>query len=251
MAGHSHWANIKHKKAANDAKKASVITKMGKLVQVAAQIGGPDPDANPRLRLAISKARAQNMTMDAIQRAINKGAGICGDAKVPEELVYEGYAAGGVAVVVEALTDNRNRTAPEIRKLFERAGGSLGAPGCVAWQFHQKALFQVGSDDEDAVMAALLEADADAEEIVADDGGRVAVLAPPEEYEGIGAALEAAGLEVLRSDVDKIPENHVEVDDPEIARKVQNLLDALDDHDDVSGVATNFAPTPEVAARLG
>ena len=141
MAGHSHWANIKHKKAANDAKKAKVITQMSRLIKGAIQVGGPDLDTNPRLRLAVQKARAQNMTNDAIDQAIKRIAGE-GNDKPVEELTYEGYAAGGVAVVVEAMTDNRNRTAPELRKLFERGGGgSFGAPGCVSWQFHDRAFF--------------------------------------------------------------------------------------------------------------
>src|SRR5262245_34017187 len=134
MAGHSHWANIKHKKAVNDKAKAAVIARMGVLITVAVQMGSPKPEENPRLRLAIQKARAANMNMDAIVRAINKAAGIGKDGRQLTDITYEGYAPGGIAVVVQALTDNPHRTAPEVKKLFEYAGGSIGAPGCVAWQ---------------------------------------------------------------------------------------------------------------------
>ena len=250
MAGHSHWANIKHKKGANDAKKAKVITQMGKLIAVAVQLGGPDPDANPRLRLALSKARAQNMNRDAIKRAIDKAAGIGSDGKVMEDLSYEGYASNGVAVVAEALTDNRNRTAPELRKLFERSGGSLGAPGCVSWQFHPKSVFLVADTTEDAVMEALLEADADAEEITEEEGGNVSIQAAPELYDAINDALSAAELTIASSDVTKVPDNEVVIDDLDVAQKVQRLLDLLEEHDDVSAVYTNFAPTAEVAEQL-
>jgi len=248
MAGHSHWANIKHKKAANDARKAKVITQMGRLIKGAIQVGGPDIDTNPRLRLAIQKAKAQNMTNDAIDRIIARAKGE-GSSAAMEELVYEGYAAAGVAVVVEAMTDNRNRTAPEIRKLFERGGGSLGAPGCVAWQFHDQAVFAVADSDEDTVMEALLAADCDADDIFEGEGP-VEIHAAPDQYEAISQALQAAGLAIERSDLTKIPENDAEVDDLETAHKIQRLLDALEEHDDVTGVHSNFAPSSEVAAAL-
>ncbi|MDA3960470.1 MAG: YebC/PmpR family DNA-binding transcriptional regulator [Planctomycetota bacterium] len=249
MAGHSHWANIKHKKAANDARKAKVITQMGRLIKGAIQVGGPDVDMNPRLRLAIQKAKAQNMTNDAIDRIIAKAKGQAGGAAM-EELVYEGYGAGGVAVVVESMTDNRNRTAPEIRKLFERGGGSMGAPGCVAWQFHDKAVFVVADSTEDAVLEALLLADCDAEDITPDDDGSVEIVAQSDQYEAIATALGKAGLSIDRSDLTKIPDNDVEVTDLEVAERIQRLLDHLEDHEDVTGVHTNFAPSPEIAEQL-
>jgi YebC/PmpR family DNA-binding regulatory protein len=249
MAGHSHWANIKHKKGANDAKKAAVITKMGKLITVAVQLGGPEIDMNPRLRLAISKARAQNMSMDAIDRAIKKAAGIGGDAKTIEELIYEGYAQQGVAVVVEALTDNRNRTASELRKLFDRAGGSLGSPGCVAWQFHQRAVFRIADTDEDRVLEVLLAADADADDIVTVDHC-VEITAAPEQYDIIRDAIEAHGLRLERSDLTKLSENHIEVADLETAQRIQKFLDLLDDLEDVQAVYTNFSPVAAIATQL-
>jgi YebC/PmpR family DNA-binding regulatory protein len=250
MAGHSHWANIKHKKGANDAKKAAVITQMGKLITVAVQLGGPDPDANPRLRLALSKARAQNMNRDAIKRAIDKAAGIGKDAKIMEDLVYEGYASNGVAVVAEVLSDNRNRTVPEIRKLFERGGGSLGAPGCVAWQFQPKSVFVVTNCTEDRVMEVLIEADADAEDIYELSDGDVSIQAAPEEFDAITDALSAADITISSSDLTKVPDNDVEIDDLETAQKIQNLLDQLESHTDVTAVYSNFAPTDEIAEQL-
>jgi len=250
MAGHSHWANIKHKKAANDAKKAKVITQCSRLIKGAIMHGGADLDTNPRLRLAVAKARSMNMTNDAIKRAIERFSGGNDDDKPMEELVYEGYAAEGVAVVVEALTDNRNRTAPEIRKLFERGGGSMGAPGCVAWQFHQKATFLTRGADEDRIMEILLEADADAEDIAAEDDEQVSITAAPEYYDQIANALDQAGVEIVASDVAKMPENTVAIDDVDTGQKIQRLLDALDDHDDVTSVSTNFAPSPAVAETL-
>ncbi|MFW5882027.1 MAG: YebC/PmpR family DNA-binding transcriptional regulator [Planctomycetota bacterium] len=249
MAGHSHWANIKHKKAANDAKKAAVITRMGKLIKGAIQVGGPDPDMNPRLRLAIAKARAANMVKDAIDRIIKKATGESDDKPI-EELVYEGYAAAGVAVVVETMTDNRNRTAPEIRKLFERAGGNMGAPGCVAWQFKQVATFLVTGADEDRVMEVLLEADCDADDIAEADTDTVSINAPPDQYDAIRQALEAAGLTIEQSDITKLPDNEAPIDDLATAQRIQKFLDQLDEHEDVTEVYTNFAPTPSVATAL-
>ncbi|TVR44738.1 MAG: YebC/PmpR family DNA-binding transcriptional regulator [Planctomycetota bacterium] len=248
MAGHSHWANIKHKKAANDAKKAKVITQMGRLIRGAIQVGGPSPDENPRLRLAIQKAKAQNMTNDVIDRILAKAKGE-GDSKPMEELTYEGYASNGVAVVVEVMSDNRNRTAPEIRKLFERGGGAMGAPGCVAWQFHEKALFAVDGSDEESVLEALLAADADAEDI-AEQEGQVLITAPANLYDVVNRALSEAGLSIASADISKIPENEVHIDDLETAQKIQRLIDTLDEHDDVTAVYSNFVPSADIAEEL-
>ena len=190
------------------------------------------------------------MTMEAIKRAIKKGTGELGSSKLPEDLTYEGYATGGVAVVVEALSDNRNRTAPEMRKLFERGGGSLGAPGCVGWQFHRKATFMLSGTDEDSVMEVLLEADADAEDIVGLEDGGVSITAEADQFDIIKDALEAASITIDSSDVTKLPETDAEVSDLDTAQKVQKLLDALEEHDDVTEVFSNFAPTAEVAEQL-
>ncbi len=247
MAGHSHWANIKHKKGVNDRAKAKVLARMGKLIAIAVQLGSPKPEENPRLRLAIQKARSSNMPMDAIERAIKKAAGIGVGDKPMAELSYEGYAPGGVAIVVDALTDNPHRTAPEIKKLFERAGGSIGAPGCVAWQFKVKAVFLVDSPSEDAVMEALMAADADAEEIAA-MGSQVSITSAPGQYDAVSRALAAAKITVANSDLTKIPDLLVPVADADLVKQVQALLEALDEHPDVQEVFSNAQFPAELAA---
>ncbi len=238
MAKHSHWANIKHKKGVNDARKAKVIARMGKLITVAVQMAGAGLDENPRLRLAVAKARSAQMNGEAIERAIRKAAGDAKSGVAMTELTYEGYAPGGVAVVVAALTDNRNRTAPEIKKLFERAGGSIGAPGCVAWQFKDKAMFLVEGATEDQVIEALLAGDADAEDITAEDG-QVSISAEPNQFDAISRALAAAKLTVASSEMAKIAENTVAVPAAEHAKGLRELLDALEEHEDVQDVAHN------------
>jgi YebC/PmpR family DNA-binding regulatory protein len=239
MAKHSHWDNIKHKKAANDKKKGAVIAKMGKLIAVAVQLGGPNPVDNPRLRLAIDKARAGKMTMDTIERAIKKAAGDLDNGKQMVELVYEGYGPGGVAVVLDILTDNRNRTAPEIKKLFERAGSAIGAPGCVAWQFKPRSLFLVEAAGEDAVMEALLAADADAGEIALAEPGQVAIEAEASSFDAVQKALAAAKIPVISAEMAKVPDNRIEVMDPAVAQAFMALVDALEEHDDVQEVWHN------------
>jgi YebC/PmpR family DNA-binding regulatory protein len=237
MAKHSHWDNIKHKKAAADYKKGAVIAKMGKLITVAVQMGGPNLADNPRLRLALEKARSAKMSNEAVDRAIKKAAGEAGAGKQMVELAYEGYAPGGVALVVECLTDNRNRTAPEIKKLFERGGGAVGNPGCVAWQFKDVAVFLVEKASEDAVLEALLAADCDAGDISAEDGN-VAVVADPGQYDRIAKTLAAAKFTVVSAELTKLPENRVDVPADKVAA-VQALIESLDDHDDVQTVHHN------------
>jgi YebC/PmpR family DNA-binding regulatory protein len=239
MAGHSHWHNIKHHKAIADRKRAAITAKMGVLITVAVQMGGgPNPNDNPRLRLAMAKARSAEMNNEAIDRAIKKAAGQGVDGKQMAELAYEGYAPGGVAVVVDALTDNRNRTAPEIKKLFERCGGSIGAPGCVAWQFKPRAVFLVQGADADRTMEALLAAGADAIDIQPEEGG-ASIVAEVKDYDPILKALAAAKITVTRSDLTRLPETEVPVADPALAKQIQELLDALDDHPDVQDVVHN------------
>ncbi len=252
MAKHSHWDNIKHKKAANDAKKANVIAKMGKLLTVAVQMGGPHPSDNPRLRLAIDKARSGKMTMETIERAIKKAAGDGVGAKAMDTLSYEGYAPGGVALVVDALTDNRNRTAPEIKKLFERSGGAVGAPGCVSWQFKERALFLVENTSDDVVLEALLAADADAEDISAEDDN-VAVVAAIPQFDTIQKALAAAKLSIASALFTKLPDNRVEIESAEVAAAILKLIDSLDDHDDVQDVYHNavFVGAAAAVAEAG
>jgi YebC/PmpR family DNA-binding regulatory protein len=242
MAKHSHWDNIKHKKAANDAKRGAVIAKMGKLITVAVQVGGPVLDENPRLRLAVTKARSAGMSQEVIERAIRKASGEGKSGAVMTELLYEGYAPGGIAMVVQILTDNRNRTAPEIKKLFERAGGSIGNPGCVAWQFKPKAVFLVGAEDgpavaEDTVIEALLSAGCDVDDVAA-SGGQVAVTADPRQFDAIAKALAGARLPASRADFTQIPDNTVPAAGA-AAAALRTLVDSLDDHDDVTEVFHN------------
>jgi YebC/PmpR family DNA-binding regulatory protein len=252
MAKHSHWSNIKHKKAANDKRRAAVISKMGKLITVAVQLGGgANPSDNPRLRLAIEKARSAGMALEPMERAIKKAAGLGGEGKAMEEVTYEGYAKGGVAVVVTGLTDNRTRTAPEIKKLFEYAGGSMGVPGCVSWQFKDKAVFLADKTSEDAVMEALLAGNADAEDIAPQDDGQVSISAAPNQFDAILKALGAAKIGIASSGFTKLPDNTIPVGDLAVAKAVQELIDSLDDHDDIQDVYHNGDFTPEVAAQLG
>ncbi|RIK83298.1 MAG: YebC/PmpR family DNA-binding transcriptional regulator [Planctomycetota bacterium] len=247
MAGHSHWANIAHKKALIDNKRGKQWSKLSKAIIVAAKMGGGDPDQNPRLRLAVSDAKAGRMPKDTIERAIKKGTGEL-DGGNMEEVVYEGYGPSGVAVMCEILTDNRNRTAPEIRKLFEIAGGSLGGTGCVAWMFDRKGLFMIPAEgtDEDKLMELALEAGADDVKLA---DHQYEVTCDPATYTTVGDALEAAGVTVEMKKITNIPKSTVDLD-AENARKVLKLMEALDDHDDVQGVSANFNIPEETMAEL-
>lgn len=249
MAKHSHWDNIKHKKSANDKKKAAVISKMGKLIAIAVGAGGPKIEDNPRLRLAVAKARSAGMGAEVIERAIAKSSGQAVGGKTMDELIYEGYAPGGVALVVAALTDNRHRTAPEIKKIFERAGTAMGAPGCVAWQFKDCSVFLSSGASEDQIMELLLEAGCDAQDISANDEG-VSITAAANQFDAISKALTAAKINILRSDITKLPENTLEVSDLETAKAVQHLVDALEDNDDVQEVFHNAEFSSDILSSL-
>ncbi|MGY8771690.1 MAG: YebC/PmpR family DNA-binding transcriptional regulator [Pirellulales bacterium] len=248
MAGHSHWSNIKRKKGAIDAKRGKIWTKVSKTITVAASIGGGDPDGNPRLRLALSDARSARMPKDTIERAIKKGTGEGKDATVFEEIIYEGYGVAGVAVMCDIMTDNRNRTAPEVRKIFEVNGGNLGATGCVAWNFDRKGLFSIAIEKttEEALMDLALEAGADD---VEQQDDIFSVTCGPDVYSDVLEALEAAGIEVESSQVTRIPKETVDVTGKE-ASKMLKLMETLDDHDDVSGVSANFNIPEEAMAEL-
>ena len=248
MAGHSHWANIARKKAVVDAKRGKLWSKLAKAIIVAAKHGGPDPDANLRLRYAIDAAKAVSMPKDNIQRAIKTGTGELKGGNL-EESMYEGYAAGGVAVMCEILTDNKNRTAPEIRKIFEMCDGKLGGTGCVAYLFERKGLVRVAraACDEDRIMGVAIEAGA--EDVRAADD-RWEITCDPAALTGVADALKAAGLEPESSELTRIPTNTVEVDDIDTARKVLSLMERLDDHDDVQSVAANFSIPEEALAQL-
>jgi YebC/PmpR family DNA-binding regulatory protein len=250
MAGHSPWANIKHRKAAVDAKRGKLWTKLSKAIIVAAQMGGGDPDTNLRLRYAIADAKAVSMPKDNIERAIKRGTGELDGGKV-EEVLYEGYGPGGVAILCEIMTDNRNRTAPELRKVFESHDGKLGErPNCVAWMFERKGLFLVsaGKVEEEKLMEVALEAGADD---LKREGDTFHVTAPTDAFNAVSDALAAAGIEVESKQLTRIPANTVEVRDVETARSVLALMDALDDHDDVQSVAANFTIPDEAMAAIG
>lgn len=243
MAGHSKWANTKHRKAAVDAKRGKLFTKILREVTVAARMGGGDPDGNPRLRSAIQDARSNNVPNDNIERAIKKGTGELEGASY-EEVSYEGYGPGGVAVLVEAMTDNKNRTVSEIRHLFSKHGGNLGENGCVAWMFDRRGSFFIerSSIDEEAFMELALELGA--EDFVIDEDGYQLYTAP-EDYMAVREALEAREeLEVSVKQLAMIPQSQVHVE--EEAPAVLRLMDALEDHDDVQHVWSNFDIDAEV-----
>jgi YebC/PmpR family DNA-binding regulatory protein len=238
MSGHSKWASIKHKKAATDARRGQLFTKLARAISVAAREGGGDPAANFTLAAAIEKARDYSMPKDNIQRAIDRGTGTGGDAAAIERVVYEGYGPGGVAVMVEALSDNRNRTSADIRHAFDKHGGSIGEPGSVAWVFEKRGVVLVDADrySEDDLMPAI---DAGAEDVSA-DGDSLKVVSPAEDLASVRAALDAGGVEIESAELAMEPKNVVAVSDAGDARRLVRLMDALDDHDDVDAVHANF-----------
>ncbi|MET0127211.1 MAG: YebC/PmpR family DNA-binding transcriptional regulator [Solirubrobacterales bacterium] len=238
MSGHSKWASIKHKKAATDAKRGQLFTKLARAIAIAAREGGGDPDANFTLAAAIEKARSYSMPKDNIQRAIDRGTGAgSGDEQI-ERVVYEGYGPGGAAVLVDALTDNRNRTSAEVRHAFDKAGGSLGEPGSVAWQFEKKGVILVDGErySEDDLIAAI---DAGAED-VALDGDVLKVTAEPASLSAVRAALEGTQVEVESAELAMEPSSTVEISEESEARALVRLIESLDDHDDVEAVHANF-----------
>lgn len=247
MAGHSHWARIKHKKGVTDARRGRLWSKLARIIIVAARAGG-DPRENLPLRYAIEKAREANMPKDTIENAIKKGTGELGGTTY-ESVRYEGYGAGGVAILCEALTDNRNRTAPEIKKIFERHGGSLGSAGCVAWLFSSKGqvTVPVSAVDEDKIAEIALEAGAD-DYRQSDDVWEI--TCEPAAYEPLRAALAAAGITPQSSELSMIPSNTVTVD-AENGRKVLSLIEALEEHDDIQNVYSNFELPDDVMASMG
>lgn len=248
MSGHSKWSSIKHKKGATDAKRGKIFTRLIKEVTVAARLGGGDPDGNPRLRSAIAAAKAENMPKDNIERAIKKGTGEL-EGTAYEETNYEGYGPGGVAVLVDCLTDNKNRAVADVKHLFERNGGSLGEPGCVAWLFEKKGLILCEKDkvDEEQLLDLVLEAGA---EDVKEDETQFEVVSDPPDFETVKKAIEDAGLPFSFSEITMIPKNTVKVEGKK-AQQMLNLMQALEDNDDVSNVYANFDIPDEVLEALG
>jgi YebC/PmpR family DNA-binding regulatory protein len=244
MSGHSKWSTIKHKKGAADAKRGKIFTRILKEMTVAARLGGGDPAGNPRLRAAVAEAKANNMPKDNIERAIKRGTGEI-EGVTYEEITYEGYGTGGVAIIVEALTDNTNRTTPEIRHMFEKHGGNLGTPGSVRFQFEKKGYFGVEKStvSEDKLMEIVLEAGAD--DLQTDDAEIFEIYTTPDAFESVRQALEAAKIATVEGKLDLIPSTYVAVDEAK-SKQVMRLLEVLDDHDDVQNVYSNFEMPAEM-----
>ncbi|MGY8832207.1 MAG: YebC/PmpR family DNA-binding transcriptional regulator [Pseudomonadales bacterium] len=249
MAGHSKWANIKHRKGRQDAKRGKIFTKLIRELTVASKHGGPIPADNPRLRLAVDKALTNNMSRDVIDRAIARGAGN-NEADNVVELSYEGYALGGVAIIVEAMTDNRNRTAAEVRHAFTKCGGNLGTDGSVAYMFDRKGQISFAAGvSEDALMEAALEAGADDVEMAED--GSALVSTSFSDFHGVNEALRAAGFKAAEAEIAMIPSISAPITDLETAQKVIKLIDMLEDLDDVQEVYHNAEIPDEIMEQLG
>jgi YebC/PmpR family DNA-binding regulatory protein len=246
MSGHSKWASIKHKKAATDARRGQLFTKLARAISVAAREGGGDPDANFTLAAAVQKARDYSMPKDSIQRAIDRGTGAGADGEI-ERVVYEGYGPAAVAVLAEALTDNRNRTSADLRHIFDKNGGSLGEPGSVAWVFEKRGVVMVDADryTEDDLIAAI---DAGAED-VSPEGDSLKVVSPAEDLAAVREALESSGVEIESAELTMEPKNVVEVGESDAAA-VLRLMEALDDHDDVEAVHANFDIPAEILEEI-
>ena len=248
MSGHSKWATTKHKKMAIDSKRGKIFTKVIKEITVAARTGGGDPDGNPRLRTAILKAKEANMPADNIKKAIQKGTGELPGVSY-EEAIFEGYGPGGVAILTSIMTDNKNRTVPEIRYIFSRHGGNMGEAGCVSWMFDKKGYIVVegGKVDEESLMSLIVEVGA---EDMRKDGDNFEVITAPGDLESVKKSIEGAGIPVSVSEVTMLPQNYIEIDDKS-AGQVLKLIEALEDHDDVQNVYANFNLRDEVLEKMG
>jgi len=247
MSGHSKWATIKHKKGAVDKARGKLFNKLARVLEVAARAGGGDPDANPTLRTAVQKAKAAQMTNDAVDRAIKRGTGE-GDTGTYEAITYEGYAPGGVAMLIEVLTDNRNRTGAEVRGVFSKLGGSMAEPGAVSWQFARRGIIDVaGTADEDELMMAAIEAGA---EDVSRDGDTWTVTSEPSATYDVRQALEDAGFTIESAETPLMSDNLVPIDSAEEARKVLRIVEAFEDNDDVQDVYSNFDIAESVMNEL-
>ena len=244
MSGHSKWSTIKRKKGAIDAKRGKIFTRLIKEIIVAARMGGGDPDANPRLRSAIASAKSENMPKDNIDRAIKKGTGEL-EGTVYEEITYEGYGPGGVAILVDCMTDNKNRSVADIRHYFSKSGGNLGEFGCVSWMFTKKGtiLIDKGSIGEEELMDKAL--DAGAEDVVEEEN-IYQVLSTPEDFATVRESLEAAGVQFIEASVSMVPQTIVEITEEKTAKQILRLLESLEEHDDVQNVYANFDIPEEI-----
>ncbi|MHC4425337.1 MAG: YebC/PmpR family DNA-binding transcriptional regulator [Planctomycetota bacterium] len=248
MSGHSHWAGIKYKKAAADAKRGKVWSKIARMIIVAAKQGGGDPAANLTLRYAIDKGKAANMPKDTIEKAIKKGTGELEGTSF-EEALYEGYGPSGVAIMIEALTDNRNRTGPEVKRLFEKHGGSLGTSGCVNWMFTKKGLITVNTADadEEQLLEIALNAGADDMEKT---GEVFEITCEPSAYEELKKTLQDKEIATEVAEISMVPQNTIEINDEHTAKRIISLMEAFEDHDDVQNAYANFDIPDEIVARI-
>jgi YebC/PmpR family DNA-binding regulatory protein len=248
MSGHSKWSSIKHKKGAADAKRGRIFTRLIKEITVAARLGGGDPDGNPRLRTAIQAAKSENMPKDNIERAIKKGTGEL-EGTSYEEVNYEGYGPGGAAILIECLTDNKNRTVADIKHVFDRFGGSLGAPGCVAWMFEKwgMILFEKDKVDEEKLLYVALEAGA---EDVKEEETEFEVIITPSEFEAVKKAFDDSGMVYSVAEISMVPQNTVKLEGKK-AEQMLKLMDAFEDNDDVNNVYANFDIPDEVMEAIG
>jgi YebC/PmpR family DNA-binding regulatory protein len=244
VSGHSKWSTIKRKKGAADAKRGRIFTRLIKEITVAARMGGGDPEGNPRLRSAIASAKSDNMPKDNIERAIKKGTGEL-EGAVYEEISYEGYGPGGVAILVDCMTDNKNRTVADIRHSFSKSGGNLGESGSVSWMFEKKGSILIGKDaiGEEELMDKALEAGA--EDVVEEDSV-FQVVTTPDDFEAVREALEADGVKFIEASVAMIPQNVVEITEEKPAKQILRLMETLEDHDDVQSVSANFDIPDEI-----
>lgn len=249
MSGHSKWSTIKHKKSAQDARRGKIFTKLIKEIIVAARLGGGDPSANPRLRAAIAAAKAENMPKDNIERAIKRGSGGLEGSNY-EEVTYEGYGPGGIAVLVESMTDNRQRTVADVRHIFSKRGGSLGEPNSVAWMFSKKGLITIEKNkvDEDTLMELALNAGADD---IKDADAEWEVHTSVEAFEAVRDAIEKQGIPMLSAQVTMVPSTTITVEDEDVAAQILKLMDALEDNDDVQHVYANFDIPDAIMEKVG
>ncbi len=248
MSGHSHWAGIKHKKAANDAKRGKIWSKIAKMIIVSAKAGGGDPGQNLTLRYAIDKGKSANMPKDTIEKAIKKGTGELGAVNY-EEVLYEGYAPGGIAIMLDGLTDNRNRTGPEIKKIFEKRGGSLGASGCVNWMFSKKGLITVKVEavDEDTLMEIALSAGADD---MVNTGEVYELTCDPNAYDELKKTLEEKEIPTEVAEISMVPQSTVPINSVETAKKILALMEDFEDHDDVQELYANFDIPDDILKQI-
>ncbi len=248
MSGHSHWAGIKYKKAANDAKRGKIWSKVAKMIIVAAKAGGGDPAQNLSLRYAIDKGKSANMPKDTIEKAIKKGTGELGAVNY-EEVLYEGYAPGGIAIMLDGLTDNRNRTGPEIKKIFEKRGGSLGASGCVNWMFSKKGLITVKTEavDEDTLMEIALSAGADD---MNNTGEVYELTCDPNAYDELKKTLEEKEIPTEVAEISMVPQSTVAINGIATAKKILALMEDFEDHDDIQEVYANFDIPDDILKQI-